>query len=297
MNHLQRTLGLLSRLAPGVAAHTASLLFTLPRRFRRPARERLVLEQGSRRTVPSCGRELAVWEWGATGPRVLLAHGWEGRGSQMGAFVQPLLEAGFRVVAFDQAAHGDSPGRTNSLHGFAEGIRSVVDAVGPVHGVVAHSFGAMATTIAIRRGLQVESLVFVGPAAWTDDSVASWARTMGVNSEVVERVRQTSEARYGIRWSDLLGRNLGRGRTQPLLIVHDREDAEVRLEAAEGLAASWPDCRLVVTEGLGHRRILSDAAVTAQAAFFLRSGYAPPLERLRPDPWEAFLRGDVSAVA
>ena len=52
--------------------------------------------------------------WGA-GPSVLLVHGWEGRGAQLGALVDPLVAAGYRVVALDGPAHGDSPGRLSTL--------------------------------------------------------------------------------------------------------------------------------------------------------------------------------------
>jgi hypothetical protein len=42
-------------------------------------------------------RRLPVYSWGS-GPTILLAHGWSGRGSQLGAFVEPLVEQGFRLV-------------------------------------------------------------------------------------------------------------------------------------------------------------------------------------------------------
>ena len=47
----------------------------------------------------------------------------------------------------------------------------------------------------------------------------------------------------------------------PALVVHDRGDREVPFEHGETLARSWPGARLMVTEGLGHRRILRDPEV------------------------------------
>jgi hypothetical protein len=35
------------------------------------------------------------------------------------------------------------------------------------------------------------------------------------------------------------------------------------------VAQHWPGARLLTTQGLGHRRILQDAAVTAAAAAFI----------------------------
>ena len=59
---------------------------------------------------------LAATSWGA-GPTVLLAHGWNSRGSHWISFIEALNAAGFRAVAVDAPAHGDSPGtQTNAFH-------------------------------------------------------------------------------------------------------------------------------------------------------------------------------------
>ncbi|MCO4773714.1 MAG: alpha/beta fold hydrolase [Deltaproteobacteria bacterium] len=298
MSNIKTTMGILSRIAPRTTAQISSLLFTLPHRVPRPARERLVLESARSYRMKSLGVPLQVWEWGE-GPVVLLAHGWAGRGSQLGAFVQPLVQGGYKVIAFDQPAHGDSGGRTASLHAFAENIRTLAEASGGVHAVIAHSFGAMATNIAIRRGLEVNRLVFVGPAAWTDNTVANWAAQYGVTASVVGRVRRASEQRYGIRWDDLLGRNLGRGMRTPLLLVHDEDDSEIPRQAVEDLAGSWEGSQLVWTAGFGHNRILRAPMVVAQAAAFVTTGQVLSLEEVAKsiDPWAEFLHDSKGRVA
>src|SRR5205823_2922525 len=87
----------------------AERLFTSPHRHRRPERERAVLASGRQLSLEVTlrsprwrgeQRRVNAWRWGA-GPTVLLVHGWEGRGSQLGAFVEPLVRAGLSVVAFD----------------------------------------------------------------------------------------------------------------------------------------------------------------------------------------------------
>src|SRR3954471_12912224 len=95
----------------------AERLFTTPRRHARPDRERAVLATARELTIDVTLRAprwngahttVAAWKWGQ-GPTVLLVHGWEGRGSQLGSFVEPLVAAGLSVVAFDAPGHGDSP--------------------------------------------------------------------------------------------------------------------------------------------------------------------------------------------
>ena len=55
-------------------------------------------------------RGRAYGDWGL--PTAYLVHGWGGWWQQLGAHVQPLLDRGLCVVAFDSPSHGDSsPGR------------------------------------------------------------------------------------------------------------------------------------------------------------------------------------------
>ena len=104
------------RVSPRLAAAWTERLFLTPRRHPVPARERDWLAGARWGELRLDGRRLPTWSWGE-GPPVVLAHGWEGRGSQLGAFVAPLVAAGRRVVAFDAPAHGGSPGRTTNLIG------------------------------------------------------------------------------------------------------------------------------------------------------------------------------------
>src|SRR5262245_35302817 len=92
----QLEIALGDRLSPELAGRTAARLFLSPRRFDRPEAERELLSRARRFDVNG----LAAWRWGG-GPPVLLVHGWEGRGAQLGAFVDPLVGRGFSVITFD----------------------------------------------------------------------------------------------------------------------------------------------------------------------------------------------------
>ena len=55
------------------------------------------------------------------GPPVYLVHGWGGQRAHLAVFVKPLVEAGYRVIAFDLPSHNESdpgalaPGRTTAI--------------------------------------------------------------------------------------------------------------------------------------------------------------------------------------
>lgn len=269
---LRGALGWAGRISPSLAAAAALRLFLTPVRHRRPPREHEVLA----RAVPVLGADgVAAWQWGA-GPTVLLVHGWEGRGAQLGAFVQPLVEAGFRVVAFDAPAHGHSPGSQATLVDFADAIASVVARVGEPCAVVGHSFGCAALTLAMSRGLRPRAAVFIAPPVRLEDGERAFARALGLSDSVRARMRASIEARVGVSLSALDGARMAGSLSTPLLVIHDKGDEEVPWSAGAELARAWPRATLLSTVGLGHRRILRDPGVVSAAVELI--------DALAPDP-------------
>jgi pimeloyl-ACP methyl ester carboxylesterase len=282
-----------------LGASLAERLFTSPRRHSRPMREQTVLATARESVVevtlrsPRGGHSqvpITTWRWGRSdAPTVLLVHGWEGRGSQLGAFVEPLLAAGLSVVAFDAPGHGSSPSNRLYLTDLADTIADVAAATTPgsqLHGIIAHSFGAAGVLLAgTRNGLHAPRNVMVAPNVIIDDAVRRFARLVGLDDADRIVLEQRLAAHTGIHPENLRLEQLtaGRGRdraSDSLLVVHDREDREVDIEHGERLAAMWPDSQLVETSGLGHRRILRDAGVIAAAVELLREGVEPPVSDL-----------------
>jgi len=267
----------------------AERLFTTPRRYPRPDRERTVLARGVRFDVdvvlrsPRWGgrtTSVAAWRWGI-GPTVLLVHGWEGRGSQLGALVAPLVEAGLSVVAFDAPAHGDSPGSRLYLTDHADAIADVVGAIGPVHAIVAHSFGAAAVLLAgARHGIDVSRNVMLAPNVLIDDAIHKFARDVALDDRDRTSFEQHLIGASGVPIDALTVEQLAAHRDAALLVVHDRGDREVSTRHGERLATTWPNAQLVLTEGLGHRRILRDDAVIARVVEFVREGLPLPASDL-----------------
>jgi len=263
----------LSRVSPAVAAAAAERLFFTPARPRR-SRGQAVLSRGHAFTVRASGQRLAAWRFGH-GPAVLLLHGWSGRAAQLTSFVAPLVDAGFSVVAFDAPGHGGSDRGLSSAPQFARALRAVAAVVGPLHAVVAHSLGAAATALAMRDGLDVGRVVFLAPPANPPAWVASFAARLGIPAPVIERMRERSERRLRLRWKELDVPALATERSTPLLVVHDRGDAEVDFRDGQDVAAAWLGAVLVETNGLGHNRLLRDPGVVSRVVAFVASGARP----------------------
>ena len=276
-------------LSEDLGTSLAERLFTLPRRHRRPARERAVLASGHRFPIDVILRSprwagqhttVAAWRWG-TGPTVLLVHGWEGRGSQLGALVAPLVAAGLSVVTFDAPGHGDSPGSRLYLTDHADCIIDVAAAVGPLHAIVAHSFGAAAVLLAHARGaVDVPRNVMLSPNVLIDDAVQRFARTVALDDADRSSLEAMLAAHSGLGIDALRLDRLVGARDSGLLVIHDRDDREVPFLHGERLAELWPNARLEATQGLGHRRILRDPGVIATAVAAVREGVPLPASDL-----------------
>ena len=260
----------LSAVAPGLAAWAAEQLFITVFRFKAPTREAIWAERAVRFSIPSPNGDLAAWKWGHGPKTVLLVHGWAGRGLQMGAFVKPLVDAGYRVVAYDAPSHGKSPGRQANLFKLAEGLAVVAEAVGPLQGVIAHSLGTTAVLLATFRGqLDPGRFVAIAPMADTRSMSRHYAATTGFSSAVVDEMRARFERRYDFRWDEIEPTRLAERLMAETLVIHDRDDRELSAEEGEALARAMRYGTSRITRGLGHRRILRDREVVEAAVDFV----------------------------
>lgn len=267
---------LLHRIAPGLALGIATQAAIRPRRHQRPDREAQLLNRGARTSVDAGeGHPLAVWRFGASPRKVLLVHGWEGRGAQLGAFVDPLLDAGFEVVLFDHIGHGESAGRRSSAIRFKDGVAAVARTLGPFEGCVAHSMGAVATTLAMEEGTGFERLVFVAPPWDLEQYMQRFVELLTGVPGLAGRILERFEEHYGVKAKDVSMSRLAPRRSEPLLVLHDLFDRDVPLHEGRRVAESWPGAHLLESEHLGHRRILRDSDLVRRASLFLAGENRP----------------------
>lgn len=272
----------LERLSPALGGRLAHRFW-----FRLPAQPSAATRHGR---TPSGGESFEVtWEhgvvrgrvygdWGA--PTAYLVHGWGGWWQQLGALVQPLVDEGLCVVAFDAPSHGDSgPGErgrhTTTFPEMASALAAVEREFGRPTVVIAHSAGALVTlsTLSTLGEALPEALVFIAAPTTVRGMVATFSRTLGVGSRSAAVMRRLAEQRIGRPMDDfdVLTQASTHARLPRLLLVHDADDAEAPAAGAIEVSNAWHDSRLVLTHGLGHRRPLWDDTVVKQVTEFAAS--------------------------
>lgn len=276
-----------SLLLPEFATALAERLFLTPPRQRQGESAFFDFLDARASYVEHRGRHLASWRWGpADAPAVLLAHGWGGRAAQMRGFAPPLLAAGFRVIAYDQPAHGMSEGRLTGLPDFADALAAVARHHGGVHGVIAHSLGAAGAAIAISRGLPLRRVALIGAPSDFVGYTRQFARWHWMPERLRSLMQAAIEERFGVAMAELELARLAPRLQTPALLIHDLRDPVAPWAQGAQVARAWPGARLLTTEGLGHGRILESGAATRAAAEFIngKSDVAPLAEPALPDP-------------
>ena len=258
------------KVSPALASRWVYRLWFSTRRYTVPRRELEWAQQARHYQLESESGELSVYSWGE-GPAVLLVHGWSGRAVQLGAFAQPLVDAGFRVVAFDAPAHGQSSGKQTNIFHIIDAMNLVVKDTGPVHAIICHSFGAMVTARALATGLNTKKVVCISPPANTHFVIDSFCQALKISQDTQAAFIRKIQNKFGNDVLTLIATEFNAKVVSiPALIIHDKNDKEVPWQQGEQLSKAWPGSRLKLTEGLGHRRILRNDAVINMAVEFIR---------------------------
>ena len=272
---VRRTLVALSVVAPPAAAEIG---YRLWRSLGRPeavhARDLAVHRRAARGTLDLDGIPVATYSWGDGPETVLLVHGWRSRASRFAPLVAALQGPGRTIVAFDAPGNGDTPGRRTSILEYARIIRLLAARYGGLSTIVAHSFGVLSSFVAVREGVAVDRIVGIAGLHDADEILDQFSREAGLGRRAKAGLRSRIENRFFAGIPDLWRRfqsELDPADTRTaLLLIHSRDDSRVSARQSELIAeAHTGPVELVLTDGLGHNRILSSSAVLAQVVGFL----------------------------
>lgn len=242
--------------------------FSIPKRVAMTEAQQQALAPAQRTSHTYNGVEIQCWTLG-TGPRVILAHGWNSRGAHLSAFIAPLVKAGYSVTLLDFPGHGDSGDAPSSVVHMGRALLSVCQALGEIQGVIGHSAGAGAALWAFNHGLEVRASVHLNGPSSLSPMVRGMASAFGLDGVQAQAFHDWVEQfiEQPVSAADL--DTLRHGLRHPGLIVHDKDDKVVPFAAAEALHDAWAESFLVQVSGLGHSKVLVDPGVVALGVSFI----------------------------
>ena len=260
-------------IAPWLARRYFIKIFFTPLRYKVPEKEREIADKAEKFTLHAAGRKIQCYSWGK-GPVILVVHGWAGRATQFRKIIESFVDEDYRVVGFDGPAHGKSEGKSTNIIEFEDVLKKVYEKVGEPEGIIAHSFGGGAVLFAATHGLPVKKLINIASPTIGDEIINTYLRAVRGSAKTGEFFKSYILKTQGKPFDEFTSLHFIKHIQQEteLLLVHDKDDKEVIMDHPQALKKIYPKAKLLVTEGLGHTRILRDEEVIRNCVTFIRDG-------------------------
>lgn len=256
------------------ATKFAQNLFITPLKFTPPKREKEMLDKSvvTRITVVELDKDIFVYQYGNNknaNKKALLIHGWNGRGTQLITIANMLMRQGYDIVSFDAPGHGKSPKTKTNLREFIISTFEVEKQFGPFDLVIGHSLGGMTTINALKAGLKTKKAVIIGSGDVVEDVIDEFVHQIELKPIISTRIKERFEKQFNEKMSEYCVHAAAQRVDVPVLIIHDTHDGDVDVKAAYAIAKTTKDNQLMITEGLGHRKILGDKKVIEKIKNFV----------------------------
>jgi pimeloyl-ACP methyl ester carboxylesterase len=221
--------------------------------------------------VPSINKEIVVYHYGTSEKKILLVHGWSGRGTQLVKIADELLNLGYSTISFDAPAHGKSKGNSSIMVEFIASIIELEKQFGPFEFAIGHSLGGMAILNAIREKLKVRKVVLIGSGDIIQDIIDDFIKKLELKPEIGIKLREHFEKKYGVKMNYYSASNAAKEVLIPVLIIHDENDVDVNVKAAYNIKENLKISELMITKNLGHRKILGNNEVIQSIVTFIKN--------------------------
>ncbi|MCU4189072.1 alpha/beta hydrolase [Flavobacterium sp. HXWNR29] len=250
----------------------AAKLFTTPIKHKIPKREHAMEHESAQKTITisEINKEIVVYEYGKSDKKILLVHGWSGRGTQLVKIADELLKNGFMTISFDAPAHGKSKGNSSIMIEFIASILEIEKQYGPFEFAIGHSLGGMSVLNAIKQNLKIKKAVIIGSGDIIQDIIDDFINKLRLNPEYGIKLRNHFEAKFGGKMDDYSAYKAAEKTEIPVLIIHDKDDHDVSVKAAYNIQKHLKNSEIMITESLGHRKILGNDDVIKKIIEFLK---------------------------
>ncbi|ALU24803.1 MULTISPECIES: alpha/beta hydrolase [Myroides] len=257
-----------------LATRFAQNLFITPLKFKPPKREKEMFDKSvvTKITVPALRKDIVVYQYGtnkAADKKALLIHGWNGRGTQLVTIANMLMRSGYDVVSFDAPGHGKSPKTKTNMTEFIASAFEVEKQFGPFELVIGHSLGGMTTMNALRDGLKAKKAVILGSGDVVKDVIDDFVKQIELKPIISKKIQERFETQFNQTMESYTVHLAAEEIDIPLLIMHDEDDLDVNVRAAYAIKKHSKNAEIMITSGLGHRKILGDKKIIERIKAFI----------------------------
>lgn len=248
-------LNLMSIVAPRKAGKIGFEMFCHP--FRVPLRTKhlMFLEAATYSRIDVEGVQVQLYRWGNGPKNILLIHGWQSHSYRWKAYIEAFDKKEFSIFAFDAPGHGLSSGNFLSVPLYARIINEVVNVVGNVDCIMAHSLGSFSSVYYLFKNApdhNIRGMVAMASPGEVHEFLEYFKKELGLSKTTMKVVVKHFAERFHHPPSYFSASSFAHSIQIPSLIIHDEEDMETGVTHSKRLHQMWKNSRLMLTKGSGH---------------------------------------------
>jgi pimeloyl-ACP methyl ester carboxylesterase len=280
-------LNLASLVAPDWATNWAIRTFALPPKPNIRDKERAFLATAKQLRTLRNGHDIVEYHWGnPDAPLVVMSYGWGYNAGRWRHFVGILLDAGYRIIAYDPCGHGLAPRKDLDLPTNASFIEGIIKDNGRAEVILAHSFGGASSVYAVHNlpiQLHPKKLIIMASFSNTPNVFKAYGNALGLWKLPYQRMVATFEKRIGkpLRYFDMAFIASQFAHIQGL-IVHSPSDKVTPVASSLRYHSFWAGSYLYSPKDGGHH--LGTEQITAAILSFILENKAPDGAELQDKP-------------
>lgn len=269
-----RTIGMVS---PEKAAAEAFDLFSTPFKSKKNPKIPPIFHQSLPVSVEVRGITVRGFQWKSEltqARKVLIVHGFSSYSYKFEQYILSLKKEGFEVLAFDAPGHGISDGKRINALIYRDSILAIEAHFGPLYGIIAHSMGGLAASLAMESmtNTKERKLVLIAPATETKRAIENLFTQIPVKPAVKQAFDQYVTNLAGKPISYFSVARVVRTLDARVLWIHDETDAICTFEdVAPLLSETISSTEFFITKGLGHNQVYKEASTRDRILAFIQS--------------------------
>ncbi len=214
---------------------------------------------------------LSYWE-GTGAKTAMLVHGWNGSGDQFFSLYEKFRELGFSVYVVMPKGYGQSSSVWSNPGCFIKSIESVLNHIDkPINVAVGHSMGAGALLHVAAKKNSFDKLVSVSAPSNFTNILDDFCLQLAVGNKAKQYFFDRVEQEVGISHQALNISSTVNKINHPILFVHDDTDKVLPVANSMILDKSAQHSQLLITQGLGHTRLLNSSLVVENVINFVNA--------------------------
>ena len=241
-------------IAPGWAANFAFNLLCKVRRAGISEKGKAFFEKATQHTLLLEKNTAVLHKWGSGPKNILFLHGWESNSQRWLPYYNMLEKEKYTIYALDAPGHGMSGGDKLNVEVFRQAIEAALARIGPIDTIIGHSLSntAVGYCYIMNPNVDVKKFIVMGAASGMDAVFTYFKEILGLSRRSVANLSKKVNAVFKIPHQEVKLMSFLDKVTQPVLVIHDKNDAVTPFKPIENVLKKHPKINTYITCGLKH---------------------------------------------